>query len=351
MKSLVFYFMILILMLEFASCHDSDLPKNISMSINIGDGFFITNEGVFQQANASVSYYHWEQDSIYTDIYETINNEKLGDILQSMFIYNESAYLVMNNSAWIDVVNIDDFEKKGEIRGFVSPRYFYPVSELKAYVSDLYSGIIYVVDLDKNKISKEINSGKWTEKMAFADNKLYVTCPWKYSKPLSGQVLIVDTENDEIIDSLDTGINPGDIGFDSNGYLWTLNNGNNLKNIPGSIFKIDVNTKEVVDSFVFDNILHIYNASLEFNEIRDSIFVLYDNVYKFSANEKINPEKIVSRDNENYYGMNVDNVHNVIVITDAGDFAEKGKLHIYSKNGKPVRILNAGYLPNSIVVY
>ena len=345
------FFFALIIILILSACPDINIKDDKHYNFKKGNGFFIVNEGIFQQANASVFYYDRERDSIYENIYETVNNEKIGDILQSMYVFDDNAYLVVNNSAWIDIAGVEDFEKKGEIRGFVSPRYFFPVNRDKAYVTDLYSGYVYVVDLNQNKVSKNIYTGKWTEEMAFLDKKLYVTCPWIYSKPASKKVLVIDTDTDEIIDSIVTGISPSGIGFDKNGFLWTLNNGNKINNLPGSLYKIDVSSNVAVDSFVFKNTLNIFNSSLRFNENRDSIFVLYNDVYKISVEGNIAPEKIISQNERNLYGMDLDNDKQQIFLTDVLNFVEKGKVYIYSKKGDLLKTLNTGFLPNAVVVY
>ena len=349
-KTIYIYLTAFIIILVFSACPDVQV-KDKQYKFEKEAGFFITNEGIFQQANASVSYFDWKQDSLYENIFENANGEKIGDILQNMNIFKGKAYLVVNNSAWIDVVDIESFEKRGEIRGFVSPRFFQPVSKEKAYVTDLYSGYIYVVDLNRNIVSKKIFTGKWTEKIALSGNKLYVSCPWVYSKPVSKKILVLNTDTDEIIDSISAGINPSDLGIDKNGFLWTLNNGNTIKNIPGSLYKINLETKSVVDSFIFDKTLSIFNSSLRFNENRDSIYILYNDVYSLSVEGDITPEKIVSGESRNLYGMDPDNKNELIFLTDAQNFAEKGKVFIYTKKGELIKTLNAGYLPNSIVIY
>lgn len=338
------------IILLFSACPDVQV-KAKKYKFEKDAGFFITNEGIFQQANASVSYFNRDQDSLYENIFENANEEKVGDILQSMNVFNGKAYLVVNNSAWIDVVDIESFEKLGEIRGFVSPRFFLPVSKDKAYVTDLYSGFIYVVDLNQNKVYKKIYSGKWTEKMTLSGNKLFVSCPWVYSKPVSKKILVLNTDTDEIVDSLNTGINPSSIGIDKNGFLWTLNNGNKLKNIPGSLYKINIETKFVVDSFSFENTLNIFNSALSFSEERDSVFVLYNDVYAFSTEGSVVPQKIISQEGRNLYGMDLDSKKELIFLTDAQNFAEKGKVYVYTKKGELIKTLKTGFLPNSVVVY
>ncbi len=345
------YIFIISILMAFWACPNVEPDDIKHKNFKKETGFFIVNEGIFQQANASVSFYDRKNDSLYEHIFKNANNEVPGDILQSIYFYNEKGYLVLNNSGWINVVDIRYFNKKDKIEGFVSPRYFFPISKEKAYVTDLYSGYIYIIDLNQNNISNKIFTGRWTEKMTFLDKKLYISCPWFYTKPASKTILVVDTENDIITDSIMAGISPGDIGFDKNNILWVLNNGNNLKSIHGSIYKIDTETKTVLDSFVFENTLKIFGSSMKFSAEKDSIFVLYNEVYVFSTEGNIFPKKIISRNNRNLYGMNLDNESHNIFVTDAMNFAEKGKVYIYSKQGVLLKTIIAGYIPNDVKMY
>ena len=65
------------------------------------------------------------------------NNQILGSIAQSLSFFQSNFYVVINNSNKIVVCN-NQFKKTSQISGLTSPRYFLPVSNQKAYVSDLY---------------------------------------------------------------------------------------------------------------------------------------------------------------------------------------------------------------------
>ena len=64
-----------------------------------GEGLFVVNQGNFMYANASLSYYNPQTKDIENEIFVRANGINLGDVAQSMVLYKETAYVVVNNSA------------------------------------------------------------------------------------------------------------------------------------------------------------------------------------------------------------------------------------------------------------
>jgi hypothetical protein len=154
------YNQLLVIMLGFvffSSCR-KDGPADTTqpiVSITSG-GVYVTNEGNFQFGNAEVSYYSPSQNAVTEDLFQPANNRKLGDVCQSMYFFNGKAYLVINNSNKIEVVNQNTFVSIATITGLVSPRYFLPVSNNKAYVTDLTANKISIIDLTSNTVRGSI---------------------------------------------------------------------------------------------------------------------------------------------------------------------------------------------------
>src|SRR6187551_1734336 len=102
-------------------------------------GTFIVNEGSFGSNTGAISFYSSDSSYSTTNLYQLVNGIALGDVVQSMNIYNRRGYIVVNNSQKVEVVNMENFQSVGTIAGVRSPRYILPVSNSKAYVSDWLS--------------------------------------------------------------------------------------------------------------------------------------------------------------------------------------------------------------------
>ena len=114
----------------FASCqNDSISPNNLPGLYE--NGYFVTNEGNFGTGNGSISYVS-ENGNVENNIFSQINSFQLGDVVQSMNIIDEKAYIVVNNSSKIEVASIDSMNSIATIQGLISPRYIEKVTDNKA---------------------------------------------------------------------------------------------------------------------------------------------------------------------------------------------------------------------------
>ena len=164
---------------------------NIVLGVN---NVLICNEGGFQNGNASLSIYNKEENTITNDLYQSINNTNIGDILQSIAHINHELYLVVNNSQKIIILDDKNYEFKTEINGLTSPRYILPVNSNQAYVSDLYANKIYIIDINSKIVVNEINVSGWCEDMCLHNGKAYVV------NRSNNLVYIINTSTNLILD-------------------------------------------------------------------------------------------------------------------------------------------------------
>ncbi len=69
------------------------------------NGVFILNEGNFFSANASLSYVSNDLATFQNDIFKIVNSPAtLGDVAQSMRFGGDKAFIVVNNSNEVEVV-------------------------------------------------------------------------------------------------------------------------------------------------------------------------------------------------------------------------------------------------------
>jgi len=143
-------------------------------------GVFITNEGQFGNGTGSVSFYNRTSGVVTNMVFETANDgATLGNIVQSMEIYNSKGYIMVNNANKVVVVNGSDFKFVTSITATL-PRYFLGIDNGKAYVSEWgtggVNGAIKVINLANNTVSSSIGTGKGAEKMVKSGNYVYVSC-------------------------------------------------------------------------------------------------------------------------------------------------------------------------------
>lgn len=104
---------------------------------SFNDGVFILNEGGAGSNNASVSFLS-NTGNLQNNIYATVNPTvgALGDTAQNMAIHGDYAYIVLNISNTIKIVNSQTFQHVATINtGLNNPRYM-TFSNGKAYVTN-----------------------------------------------------------------------------------------------------------------------------------------------------------------------------------------------------------------------
>ncbi|MGN7867080.1 DUF5074 domain-containing protein [Chryseobacterium sp. 22458] len=99
------------------SCSSDSITFDES-PITYQNGYFIANEGNFNSYGANIMFLtrdlSLKQDNIYA--YNNGSTEPLGDVLQTIAFNGNNAYLVMNNSNKIVIVDRFTFKKVGEIK-------------------------------------------------------------------------------------------------------------------------------------------------------------------------------------------------------------------------------------------
>ena len=102
--------------LSLTSCMKWDYGDAVEDFNATGAGLFITNEGNFQYGNATLSYYDPATKQVQNEIFFRANGMKLGDVAQSMTIYDNKGWVVVNNSHVIFAIDLNTFKEVGTHR-------------------------------------------------------------------------------------------------------------------------------------------------------------------------------------------------------------------------------------------
>lgn len=318
---------------------DIVLPPPIKGSI------MMINEGNFQFGNASLTVYDFNNDIIYPDVFEKTNGRKLGDVFQSVTVANGSAYLVVNNSQKIEVVNPENYQSIATITGFRSPRYMLVVDANRAYVSEYYSNQIRIVDLKANAIIDSIRMDGWMDEMVLLNNKVYVTNAKK------SYILGIDVNTNTITDTIRGAYGSIGIQVDANNKLWVLCNGDMSRSIHPVLQQINPVLNTVEQSFQL-NFSEVNVSRLRMNRTKTRMYWLCKNVFSMGiADKEVSSTPLIYAGTQNFYGLGVDPRTNELYVSDAKDFVQQSVINRYRSNGSFAGDFKAGIITGDFYFY
>ena len=323
-----------------------------------GSGVFIVNEGNFMYNNASLSFYDTGSREIYNDIFYNTNALPLGDVAVSMTIRDSLGYVVVNNSGKVNILDINTFEYRGKITGLTSPRHIHFIDDNKAYISDLYARSISIIDPASREITGFIdvsNEGSSfyqhpTEEMVRYGSYVFVSC-WSYDN----KILVIDSNNDELVDSIEVLIQPRSMVIDRFNKIWVLSDGGYEGSPYGyeapGLIRIDAELRTVEQIWRFeagDN-----PGSLALNGSGDTLYYINRHIYRMPVHETGSmPELFIESPYAGTMGggfssLGVDPHSSDVYIGDALDNARPGIVYRYHPDGIPADTFRVGIIPGA----
>lgn len=328
-------YIIALVTLSFLSCvKDKPTPvEPTKVSLSNAHKVYVVNEGNYMYANASVSLYDTGNESVVENYYNSQNSAALGDVAQSMGEINGDLYVVVNNSGKV-VLCDKDLKLKKTITGLTSPRYLQPVSNQKAYVTDLYANAISIVDLNSGTRSGSIPCRGWTEQMALLYNKVFVT------NRTTNYLYVINTITNLLTDSIDLGSPNGSIVTDKNDKVWVLSAGSST-NTTGKLWRIDPIKDSIESTLTFNTAGSA--GSLCINKTKDTLYFINGGICKLPVNSTSVPAPFISKGSKNFYGLDIDAISGDIYVSDALDYIQRSNIYIYSSsNGTLLKQFKAG---------
>lgn len=346
MKNLLF---LLSLSLFVWSCTDDDplLPTNTPVPIQPGDGLFILNEGGFNAGNASLDFLRLADDRLFSGLYESENDQPIGDVLQSAVIWKDQIYLVVNNSQKIIGLDVEDLAQETEIAPFTSPRFLHPLPSGIAYVTDLFSNYIHRVDLNTGLMPGDpIQVNGWTEEMVRIEGEVFV------ASRFSNTIYIIDTLTHQLSDSIAVDFDPASLAVDKNSKLWALCTGDEFSLSPGALLRIDPTSREIEVRHELPDYNTGITPKVRLNPDRDILYYLKEDIFKMGIDDAALPASpLIPSDGRTLYALEIHPLTGSIFTSDAVDFVQRGMVYRYTADGTQVQSFTAGVNPNGFVFY
>lgn len=308
-------------------------------------GVFIPNEGNFMTPNASLSFTSNDFTKKYDSVYYRQNNKaRVGDILQSMAFYKDKAFLIVNNSNKIIVVNRYTLKKEFEITQNVEqPRYMAVVND-KLFVTNIVSQSVTVYSATDYSFLKSIKMNENIENIVTASNKVYVQKSYFRSGKriavinpstyaIDKTITVTDTINNIV-----TNVNKDALYVLSSKKL-------NKTTETSTLYKINTQTDAVVNTNTFQNVnaarkLRLDNENLYFID-GVKVYQLPESTFSTQPKQLFEVE---SNSWSTFYGFNV--IDNNVYRGDAKGFVKSGEVTVYSLQGKVLKQFTVGMGPN-----
>lgn len=329
------------LLLTFTSCvkDKPNLVPKETIHLSEAKKVLIINEGGLNDNKASISLFDPGNNQVVENYFGAQNNSQvLGSIAQSLTYFQSNYYIVVNNSNKVVICDYQ-FKKTGQISGLTSPRFFLPVSNQKAYVSDLYSNNIHIIDLNSNTKTGSIPCPGWTEQMVLLYNKVFVT---NYRK---NYLYVINATTNVITDSILVGKNAGSLVIDRFDNLWVLSSGESTNAIPAKLSKIDPINHQIIKTYNFQ--LNESPNSLCLNKGKDSLYYINKNIFRMRVSDNDLPANpFVIAGSKVFYGVGVNPTNYDIYVADAVDYVQRSNIFIYSSTGVLKHNFKAGINAN-----
>ena len=325
---------------------------------------YVVNSGSFNYSNSSLTV--WSPDyGARNEAFFRANGFKLGDVAQSATLYGDNLWVVVNNSNVIFALDKKTCKEVGRIdKNLVSPRYIHFVSEQKAYVSQMYSSKIAVVDPRIFTVTGYIDvpdgtipeSSGSTEEIVQIGDYVYVNL-WSYDN----RILKIDTKTDKVVDSLTVGIQPNSLVVDKNFDLWTICDGGGWENNPAGyeapslvcINVMDMKVKNTMSLMLNDGVsklsidgsrTRLYWSNNRYNSEGENI----GGVYSMDISRSALPEiPTVAANGKKFYSLTVSPLNEEIFAADALDYMQNGVIYRYNSDGDLIGQFEAGVIPTA----
>lgn len=339
-----------LLLIVFFSCTKEEIGPQCKSCVenpiieNSDKKILIINEGNFGFGNASLSVYNPTTKELTNSVFQQANNFPLGDVAQSATLINNTIYVVVNNSGKIEVINKNNFSSIKTVTGLISPRYILQINSTKAYVSNLFSNQIQILNLSDNTISGNISTpSNWTEEMLLFNDTAYI-CDVS-----NNQILLINTHTDAVITSIPTSEQPLSLVKDKNNKLWILCDGGINSSLP-QLIKFNPQTRQTEQVFTFNSI-NESPSEIEIDSAKENLYFINNHIYKMNVNDAQLPTTSwVSNNNRIFYGLKINPTTDDIYVSDAKDFVQNSTVFRYSETGQLLSQFNAGINSGSFLV-
>ncbi len=326
------------MLLILVSCKKEEPPVTATPE-TFKNGYLVLNEGLFQQNNSTLSWIDLSDHSVTENIFSSINNRPLGDTGNDLKRYGGKVYIVLNGSSTVEVLNAQTLKSIRQINLIYNQQPQQPRSIAfsggKAYISS-YDGYINVLDTVSLTITNRIAVGNNPEGVVVLGDYLYVANSGGLNFPnVDSTVFKINLNTLAIEQSFHVGANPRQLECDSQGNIYVVKQGN-YSTDPAELIFINTSTNAVT------------NLVIPATTLFKSDQLLYISYYNFNTQQS--NVSLYNLSTQTLYGVHaLDNGD--VVCFDAQGFTNSGYLKKFDANGNLLNTFSVALNPNKLIYY
>ena len=321
---------------------------------------FVGNQGNFSDANGTVTVYEPPTGAVTQDAVPD-----LGTLVQSITLDGDRGYVMSNTAGAVDVFDLATHDRIAQITGVAHPRYMAVVAPGKAYVSNLFSGTVTVLDLDAHAVVGTIAVGFNPEDVAVRGGQAFVA---NFGFGSSTTVSVIDVATDQVVETMDVGCHgPRFLDVDADGDLWVVCAGEVQYNadftqivnvVPGEVVVYDADGAEVARHALARTTgsgapgTEVFGQDVYYDPLTEEVFVLAgEEVLVFDAATNAQTGAVPIPGETQSGGIAYDGIFDRLYVARVTGFTTAGFVSILDRNGTEVARFEAGVIPASIALY
>ena len=317
----------------------------------------VGNQGNFSDANGSLTFFDTALGNASQDVVPGLNT-----LIQSITLHDDKGYILSNTADRVDIFELDDFERIGQITGVASPRYMAVADNGKAYVSNLFSATVSVIDLGSNTVTGTVATGNNPEDLAVIGGNLFVA---NFGFGTDDSTLtVIDIATDSVVETRQTGCDgPRFLEVDNDDELWVFCNGKTEFNEDFTEIIAETNGQVVIyDGLSGSELSRIVldvqagTSALGQDTWHDAssqrmFFVTDAGILVFDTATNEQHMSIQINGDEDIGGIAYDPVADRLYAARITDFTSSGFVSVHTLDGVEVDRFSAGVGPTAIAFY
>ncbi|MBM4176364.1 MAG: hypothetical protein FJ213_09355 [Ignavibacteria bacterium] len=333
------------------SCSKKNNPIDDDWKV-FNDGIYILNEGIYGRNNSEVSHYNLKTNKVIDNFYSSANGKSIGDNANSLFFFDGKAFIAVDASNKIEVMNLVDGKSLGliDLGAKGSPREIFILNSTRGFVTSFSKNAVIEFNPKTLSVSREIPVGKFPEGIVYKENKLFVA----NSDLGSGTtVSVIDINTNNVVKTISVGRNPRMISLSNDGKIFVGCSGDFFDaNYISGFYMIDPGSLAVVDSIKLayhpqdftiskNNTLYYINDKGvgRINLAAKSV----DTVFIFGAT--VNDIFGIP------YALTFDEITEQLYVSNPKDFSQNGEIKVFNKNGIYISKFDVKINPGGIYIY